>query len=242
MHSVMIAAPRALARLVVLAGAVGAVGALSVPTALVRAQQSSGGAQHDHRLFACVEDGLVAGNAVGCQLLARAQFARLPDRPLFWHLTTFPSLRDAEAAKGPQDLIAEAAGRVWLFGFGPRAQARTAGGEHVASVGPLPLPEARSYQVELYHVVMPPGAHTAVHTHPGPEAWYLLEGEQCLETPLGASRVRAGEGSVAPPGGTPMQLTNNGARLRRALFIVLHDPALPWGAPSDWRPTGACDR
>ncbi len=63
-----------------------------------------------------------------------------------------------------------------------------------------------------------------------------------LETPLGASRARAGEGSVAPPGGTPMRLSSSGDGTRRALFIVMHDPALPWTAPSDWRPTGACDR
>lgn len=123
------------------------------------------------------------------------------------------------------------------------SSARNSAGEaSVVSVGPLPLPEATSFQVEIYYVVMPPGMHTVVHTHPGPEAWYILEGEQCLETPLGATRARAGEGAVAPPGGTPMRLTNNRRVARRALFIVVHDPQLPWSAASDWRPTGACDR
>ena len=52
---------------------------------------------------------------------------------------------------------------------------------------------------------------------------------------------RAGEGSIAPAGGTPMQLTNDGVRPRRALFIVLHDSSQAWSAPSDWRTSGRCD-
>jgi hypothetical protein len=35
-------------------------------------------------------------------------------------------------------------------------------------------------------------------SHPGPEIFYLLTGEQCLETPNGTTRARAGEGMVAP--------------------------------------------
>jgi hypothetical protein len=30
------------------------------------------------------------------------------------------------------------------------------------------------------------------HTHPGPEGWYVLAGEQCLETPAGANKAVAG--------------------------------------------------
>ena len=93
-----------------------------------------------------------------------------------------------------------------------------------------------------YLAVMPPKSYTTVHTHPGPEAWYVLTGEQCLEIPEGIIRVHAGGGGVAPPA-TPMRLTNNGASVRRALFIVIHDAAQPWSIPTgDWKPTGACDR
>jgi quercetin dioxygenase-like cupin family protein len=218
-----------------------AVGAVVAPTATVRAQHPTGGAPHDARLFACLPDGLVGGATTGCQLLVRTQLGAVADGQLFWHLGAFPTRVAAEAARRPGDMLAEAAGQVWLFSFGPQASART-GKVGVVSVGPLPLPEATSYQVEIYYVVMPPGMHTVVHTHPGPEAWYILDGEQCLETPLGATRARAGEGAVAPPGGTPMRLTNNGSRARRALFIVIHDPQLSWSAASTWRPTGACDR
>jgi quercetin dioxygenase-like cupin family protein len=161
--------------------------------------------------------------------------------PLFWHVRGFPTRSSAATARQPGDVLAEAGGQSWLFSFGPPsgAQARKPG---AVSVGPLPLPDAASYQVEIYYVVMPAGMHTLVHTHPGPEAWYILEGEQCLETPLGATTVRAGESSMAPPGGTPMRLTNNGRIPRRALFIVIHPPQSPWSSPSDWKPTGACDQ
>jgi quercetin dioxygenase-like cupin family protein len=211
----------------------------AVPTANLVAQQGAPAA-HDHRAFACGEGDVAAGKPFGCQLLGRPEIARLSDGPVYWHIASFPTLRDAQTAKGSRDAVTEADGRVWLFRFGPLADTLTRG-KRVASVGPLPLPDAASYRVELYYVVMPAGMYTSVHTHPGPEAWYILEGEQCLETPLGTARARAGEGSIAPPGGTPMRLTNNGAGERRALFIVAHDPARPWAAPSDWRPTGSCD-
>lgn len=217
-----------------------AVIAFAAPTATVEAQHATGGAPHDARLFACLPDGLLGGATTGCQLLVRTQLGAIPNAPLFWHLSAFPTRSAAEKARRQGDMLAEAAGQVWLFSFGPQSQART-GEAGVVSVGPLPLPEAMSHQVEIYYVVMPAGMHTLVHTHPGPEAWYVLEGEQCLETPLGAIRARAGDGAVAPPGGTPMRLTNNGSLARRALFIVIHPPQSPWSAPSDWRPSGACD-
>jgi mannose-6-phosphate isomerase-like protein (cupin superfamily) len=80
-----------------------------------------------------------------------------------------------------------------------------------------------------------------VHTHPGPEIFYLLTGEQCLETPNGTTRARAGEGMVAPAN-TPMQLNIVGAEKRDAFFVVIHDFKTPRVTPSDWLSTGACDR
>jgi hypothetical protein len=67
-----------------------------------------------------------------------------------------------------------------------------AGGESIAVVGPLQLPAAKSYAAVLSYAVMRPGDNSRVHTHPGPEGWYVLAGEQCLETPAGANRARVG--------------------------------------------------
>jgi quercetin dioxygenase-like cupin family protein len=219
--------------------------ALLAVTATVAQAQTAGQGTHDHRLFPCMEDGLKSSE-FGCQLLAKLQVSRFPGGQLFWHLNKFPTREAAEAAKGRAGFVVEAEGRFWLYNFGSKSAAPKRG-EPVASIGPLQLtsdklPAAKAYEVVAYLAVMPPKAYTKVHTHPGPEAWYLLVGEQCLETPAGTIKVRAGEGAVAPPA-TPMRLTNNGSSTRRALFIVIHDAAQPWSNfTEDWKPTGACDR
>jgi quercetin dioxygenase-like cupin family protein len=207
--------------------------------------QASAQDAHDHGLFPCLEDGLKSSDS-GCQLLAKMQVARFPEEPLFWYLNRFPTKEAAEAAKDKSGFAVEAEGQFWLFSFGPKSAAPTQG-ERVASIGPLPLtssklPPAKSYEIVAYLVIMPPDMYTRVHIHPGPEAWYILSGEQCLETPAGVMRTGAGESMVAPPM-TPMRLTNNGSSTRHALFIVIHDASQPWIIPTDeWKPTGACDR
>ena len=79
----------------------------------------------------------------------------------------------------------------------------------------------------------------AVHTHSGPEIWYLLTGEQCLEMPNGVIRAHAGESMVAPAE-TPMQLNITGTAKRDALFVIVHDAAKPATTVSDWTPKGSC--
>ena len=59
--------------------------------------------------------------------------------------------------------------------------------KQIAVIGPLQLPAAKSHAAVLSYAVMRPGDNSRVHTHPGPEGWYVLEGEQCLETPDGAA-------------------------------------------------------
>jgi len=189
--------------------------------------------------FACENDGLIGGAAFGCQLLVRTTVAALPAGPVFWHLRGFETLADAERARAPQDVIATAGGQAWLFSFGPESQERS--GRLVGRVGPLSLTGAGPFQIQLWYVVMPAGTSTGSHLHPGPEAWYVLEGEQCLDTPDGPIRARAGQGAVVA-GKVPMRLFNPGSGTRRALFIVIHDPAVAEASMSDWTPSGACSR
>lgn len=196
--------------------------------------------------FACEEQGLRGGAAFGCQLLARPTVTRFPAGPLFWHLARFASREEAQAAARFTDVVTEVAtdagGETWLHRFGVEADVPR-GGSRAALVGPLPLPRASAYRIDVLHVVMPAGARTAARTHPGPAAWYLLEGEQCVEARRGEAvlRAAAGEGIVAPPAGTPMQVANPGAGTQRALMLVIRDPGRPREAPSRWKPTGACD-
>jgi len=221
------------------------LGALYVATATFAQAQGHGPDTHDHRRFQCLEDGLKS-NEFGCLLLAKKELARFPEGPLFWHLSKFPTREAAEAATGQAGMVVEAEGQAWLFSFGPKS-AKPKKGKYVAGVGPLQLtsdklPPARTYEIVAYRAVMPAGTYTRVHIHPGPEAWYILGGEQCLETPAGVMKGRAGEGMHAPPT-TPMRLSNNGSSTRSALFIVIHDAAQPWSIPTEeWKPTGACER
>ena len=212
---------------------------------VAQSQQGPGDATHDHKLFPCMEDGLRSSDT-GCQLLAKMNVSQFPDGPLFWCLNKFPARQVAEAAKVQNSLVVEAEGQCWLFTFGPK-NAAPKQGELVTSVGPLQLtsnrlPRANLYEIVAYLAVMPPGTYTRVHVHPGPEAWYILSGEQCLETPLGVMKAARGESMFAPPM-TPMRLTNSGSSIRHALFIVIHDANQSWTIPTnDWKPCGACDR
>jgi quercetin dioxygenase-like cupin family protein len=221
------------------------IGALILLGATITPAQSTGDDTHDHRLFPCMEDGLKS-NDTGCQLLAKMKVSQFPDAPLFWCLSKFPTRNAAEAARVENSFAAEAEGHYWLFSFGAK-NAAPKSGELVASIGPLQLtsitlPKASLYEIVAYLAVMPPGTYTKVHIHPGPEAWYVLSGEQCLETPAGVMRAAMGESMFAPPM-TPMRLTNSGPSVRHALFVVIHDSNQPWTIPTnDWKPSGACDR
>jgi quercetin dioxygenase-like cupin family protein len=203
-------------------------------------------AQHEHtpaagavQRFACENDGLIGGAPFGCQLLVRSTVAAFPDGPVFWHLRSFDTLTEAERARAPQDVIAAAGGQAWLFSFGHDSHQRP--GRLVGRVGPLPLARTGPFQIQLWYVVMPPGTSTGSHLHPGPEAWYVLEGEQCLDTPGGPIRARAGQGAVVAAN-IPMRLFNPGTGTRRALFVVIHDPSVAEASSSQWTPTGACSR
>ena len=92
----------------------------------------------------------------------------------------------------------------------------------MAEIGPVPaVPPATRYVLDVNAAAFSPDMKAEVarqvHTHPGPEIFYLLTGEQCLETPTGTTRARAGEGMVAPAN-TPMQLNIVGAERRDAFL------------------------
>ena len=176
----------------------------------------------------------------GCFNVGEATGLHFSQRSVYWHLRAFPSRKAAEAARSATGIVVEEDGRAWLSEFGPR-NAAPRGGESVAVVGPLELPAARSYTAVLSYAVMRPGDDSRVHTHAGPEGWYVLAGEQCLETPAGAHRSRAG-GTMTVRSGVPMELRVTGHELRRAFALVIHDSTQARGTPSDWKPSGACGR
>ncbi|MEO6209419.1 MAG: hypothetical protein ABIQ10_04745 [Gemmatimonadaceae bacterium] len=176
----------------------------------------------------------------GCTNIATETQLKFTESDVYWHLQTFPSRAAAEARKSKTGIVVEEDGRVWLSEFGPRDLIVT-GGQPITIVGPLKLPLAASYTAVLSYAVMRPGDRSRVHTHPGPEGWYMIVGEQCLETPAGATKAKAGETMTVPPN-VPMQLSITGTALRKSLVLVIHDSARPRGTPSQWKPVGACDK
>ena len=204
--------------------------------------QVPGSVTHEHLTeVACVD--VPSGEKrpeYGCFNVGTATGLVFPRASVFWHLRAFPTRKAAEAAKTASGIVVEEDGRVWLSEFGAR-NSTVRGGEPIAVVGPLELPPAKTYAAVVSYAVMRPGDNSRVHTHPGPEGWYVLAGEQCLETPAGAARVQAG-GTMTVQANTPMELNVTGKTLRRAFALVIHDSAQERGTRSDWKPSGACSQ
>jgi quercetin dioxygenase-like cupin family protein len=177
--------------------------------------------------------------APGCHVAAIDTLGVLPATPFYWHLDTYPTRAAAESGRGERGAIAEAHGRVWLFTIAD-AEWRPTGGQRIARVGPLPLTSGRAYVAHYIEGVVPPGARTPAHRHPGPEAWYVLEGTNCLQTPDEVRIARAGESLIIQEG-PPMVLTGVGQTTRRSLALVVHDASQPWTiiAPG-FTPQGSC--
>jgi quercetin dioxygenase-like cupin family protein len=177
---------------------------------------------------------------LGCWITVDALVGELPRAPIFWHLDQFPTRAQAEAARGPRGSVQESFGKVWLFTI-EVAGWRPAGGQRVAEVGPLPVSQDLKYSAQYMEAIFTPGMTAPAHRHSGPEAWYTVAGETCLETPDGKMIGRAGGSHVIVPGGPPMHLTATGTETRRALVLILHDASQPATmAADDWMPKGLC--
>jgi hypothetical protein len=181
----------------------------------------------------------------GVRQLAVKPFTTLPTGVLFLRLENFSTMKAAQAAAVSTSAVVEWAGKIWLVTLGPKG-GQSSGGTLVAEIGPVPeIPPATSYVLDVNEADFGPEMKAEVaqqvHMHPGPEIFFLLTGEQCLETPNGATRARAGQGMVAPAN-TPMQLNITGLSKRDAFFVVVHDAAKPRVTPSDWQPSGICSK
>lgn len=164
----------------------------------------------------------------------------LPDRPIFWHLDTYRTRTDAEAARDPRGTIVESFGKVWLFTIAEAAW-RPAGGERVAAIGPLPIAAHTDYTAVYMQSIFDPGMTAPIHQHSGPEAFYTLTGDTCLETPEGMLSGHGDGNVVIVPAGPPMLLTATGTVRRRGIVLILHDSSQPATTMvHDWTPKHLC--
>ncbi len=161
--------------------------------------------------------------------LAEKRVTELPPSPLFWRIETFPTAAEARAAEGPTALVAEAAGRAWLFTLGPAGGA-SPGGSKVAEVGPIPEVVASQYLLRINQASGPPGSVTPVHTHPGSEAFYVLAGETSQRTPHGVTRVAAGQAIAGHGADVPMQVSSSGSTDLLSLVMFVVDATKPFSS------------
>lgn len=195
--------------------------------------------QHPEPLQVSCEPANGRQGQLGCWVLASTPVSVTAGEPLYWHVYEFASPADAERARDSHSTVMQAYGRTWLLAVTARDWTAR-GGSRVATVGPLQMLSSAPHTASFMEATFKPGMRSRVHTHPGPEAWVVLKGEQCLETPEGNIRVKTGE-SMMVRGGIPMALYGTGRSIRRALVIILHPTGERLGKThAGWQPTGSC--
>jgi quercetin dioxygenase-like cupin family protein len=98
-----------------------------------------------------------------------------------------------------------------------------------------PLPTARKYSMLAMSAYVQSGLTSRVHHHSGVEAFYVVDGEQCLETPTRAFKMPK-SGTLAVPAGVTMRLVATGSKPRRALAIIVYDSTRPPTTRMETRP------
>jgi len=173
------------------------------------------------QLLRCIENSPERHGQPGCSVVADKPMPSAQPSPAMWHIDEFSSLDEAKHSEGPNSVAFEAFGSAWLYTI-ESDTSNHHGGKHRATVGPLPLREGIPYSIQVLSAYFQPGNFSIVHTHSGPEAWWVLEGEQCLETTKTGIRKHAGQGAIVEEGET-MRMVGIGTGPRRSLVLVLHD-------------------
>lgn len=159
---------------------------------------------------------------------------KMPDLPpgqLYWRIENFGSVSQAQAAATPWSLVAESAGKVWLFTLGP-AGGSSAGGKRVAEFGPIQRVTAPQYLLRINEASGAPGSVTPIHTHPGSEAFFVLAGEQSIRSPHGVMRVQVGQPEAGHGADMPMQVSSSGSTDLLSLVMFVVDATRPFSSPA----------
>lgn len=176
--------------------------------------------------------------------IAELKTRQLPPGPLYWRIENFSSVEQARAVAasyrwnpdtvsydGSPSLVAEIAGRVWLFTLGPKGE-QTRGGAKVAEIGPVPLISAPEYLLRVNYGSGPYGSRTATHMHPGSESFYVVSGRLGQKLPSGVKYAEAGHTLTGNPADTPMEVFNAGTSEVQALIMFVVDATRPFSVPT----------
>lgn len=174
----------------------------------------------------------------GCYLSTELDVSGAPES-LFWQIYEFTDRREAarEAARHRWATTVVAHQRTWLYVLSEHGEP-IRGGAKKASIGPLRKPSG-TVHARFMEANFPPGMRTRVHSHGGPEAFYVVEGEQCMDSPSDRQKLMAGSTYIIN-GGPHVQTAPHG---RRNLVLVLAPTNQPWSVVrTDWTPSHFCDR
>ena len=138
-------------------------------------------------------------NEAGCYQTSELDLTGAPP-VIYWHIYEFslPAAAAAEARRHRWSAVAQAHSRIWLYVLSGASEP-VAGGTERASIGPLKVPSG-PVTAHFSEAIFPPGMKTRVHSHPGPEAFYIVEGEQCMETPTDKRLIPTGGTYVVESG------------------------------------------
>lgn len=178
---------------------------------------------------------------VGCWILSDDPIGQLSKPQVFWHLDAYPTRLAAQADKGPRGTVIESFGKAWLMTIEDETW-RSPHGNRIAVIGPLPVINGEKYSARFMEADFTPGMMAPSHTHSGPEAWYAVAGQTCLETSDDRMQIsRVGGPPVIVPMGLSMHLTAVGTDERRSIVLILHQSSQPpTTMVHDWIPKGLC--
>jgi quercetin dioxygenase-like cupin family protein len=186
-----------------------------LPAGIARAQEEP----------VCVENSPERRGEIGCSVVEIKPLPGTLKEPVFWHVDQFDSAEPAKASIGASSIAFEAHGAWWLMSVGPESNDHH-GGRHMAHVKLSPLPKANAYSMLVISAYIPAGMTSRVHFHSGVEAFYTVDGEQCLETKEKAFRMKKGDTLVVPTG-IAMRLVATGKEPRRAFAVIVYDSSKP---------------
>ena len=99
------------------------------------------------------------------------------------------------------------------------------------------LPVGKPMMARFLESDFPPGMRTRVHSHPGPEGFYVLAGEQCMDTPAGGRAIKAGHTFIVASG-PHVQSAPSG---RKNIAVIFYPPGVPWmRMETGWSPSTFC--
>lgn len=173
-------------------------------------------------------------------LLSHQSLGKLGVDSVYWNLDKYPSVEAAQQDLVGSGSVVRAFGGIWLFTVG-RSAPPPRNGERVAQVGPIPVDKNTLYDAEFLKSTFSPGMTAPLHVHSGPEAFYAVSGDSCLETPDGVQVGRGPGNTMVVRAGPPMLLMAPGPEPRKGFALILHDPSLaPTTLVHHWTPKGLC--